>query len=70
LGRLALKNELWGKAREYLETSLRLRKCVDVYNELGHLLTQLDEFEASARHFQRGLKLAAESSTQLPVSTF
>ncbi|WP_067586290.1 heme biosynthesis HemY N-terminal domain-containing protein [Endozoicomonas ascidiicola] len=68
LGRLALKNELWGKAREYLETSLKLRRCVDVYNELGHLLTHLDEFEASARYFQEGLKLAAESATQLPLS--
>ena len=39
----ALRNELWGKAKEYLEASLRLRKSVDVYNELGQLLASLDE---------------------------
>ncbi|WP_163369845.1 heme biosynthesis HemY N-terminal domain-containing protein [Endozoicomonas acroporae] len=66
LGRLALRNELWGKAREYLEASLRLRKSVDVYNELGHLLAHLDEFETSSRYFQEGLLLAADSATHLP----
>ena len=66
LGRLALRNELWGKAREYLEASLRLRKSVDVYNELGHLLARLDEFENSSRYFQEGLLLAAEAGTYSP----
>ncbi|WP_373692253.1 heme biosynthesis protein HemY, partial [Endozoicomonas sp. SESOKO1] len=66
LGRLALRNELWGKAREYLEASLRLRKSVDVYNELGHLLGHLDEFETSSRYFQEGLLLAADRATDLP----
>ena len=66
LGRLAIRNELWGKAREYLEASLKLRKSVDVYNELGHLLAHLDEFETSSRYFQEGMLLAADSATDLP----
>ena len=66
LGRLALRNEQWGKAREYLEASLRLHKSVDVYNELGHLLAHLDQFETSSRYFQEGLQLAADSAPQLP----
>ena len=66
LGRLALRNELWGKAREYLEASLNLHKSVDVYNELGHLLARLDEFETSSRYFQEGLRLAAESAAYPP----
>ena len=66
LGRLALRNELWGKAREYLEASLGLRKSVDVYNELGHLLAHLNQFETSSRYFQEGLLLAADSAPQLP----
>ena len=65
LGRLALRNELWGKAREYLEASLGLRRSVDVYNELGHLLAHLDQFETSSRYFQEGLLLAADSTPQL-----
>ncbi len=66
LGRLALRNELWGKAREYFEASLRLRKCVDVYNELGRLLAHLDDFERSTRFFQEGLLLAADNVVGLP----
>lgn len=66
LGRLALRNELWGKAKEYLETSLRLKKSVDVYNELGQLLASMDDFETSTRYFQEGLLLAADSVTGLP----
>lgn len=66
IGRLALRNELWGKAREYLETSLKLRKSVDAYNELGHLLAHLDEFETSSHYFQEGLLLVADSAASLP----
>lgn len=65
IGRLALRNELWGKAREYLETSLKLRKSVDAYNELGHLLAHLDEFETSSHYFQEGLLLVADSAASL-----
>ena len=66
LGRLALRNELWGKAKEYLEASLKLRKSVDVYNELGQLLASMDNFETSTRYFQEGLLLAADSVSGLP----
>lgn len=37
LGRLALSNEHWSQAREYLEASLRWREDDDVYAELGRL---------------------------------
>ena len=66
LGRLALRNELWGKAKEYLEASLSLKKSVDVYNELGQLLASLDDFETSTRYFQEGLALAADNVAGLP----
>ncbi|OED42811.1 hypothetical protein ACH42_11535 [Endozoicomonas sp. (ex Bugula neritina AB1)] len=66
LGRLALRNELWGKAREYLEASLELQKSVDTYNELGQLLASLDDFETSTRYFQDGLLLAADTVSGLP----
>ncbi len=56
LGRLAMGNELWGKAREYFEASLRLKKSVDVYNELGRLLAHLDDYEKSSYYFREGLK--------------
>ena len=66
LGRLALRNELWGKAKEYLEASLRLKKSVDVYNELGQLLASMDDFETSTKYFQEGLSLAADNVKGLP----
>ena len=66
LGRLALRNELWGKAKEYLEASLSLKKSVDVYNELGQLLASMDDFEISTRYFQEGLALAADNVAGLP----
>ncbi|WP_263081112.1 heme biosynthesis protein HemY [Endozoicomonas sp. Mp262] len=68
LGRLAMRNELWGKAREYFEASLRLRKCVDTYNELGRLLAHLEDHERSSRYFREGLQLATEQATLLPAT--
>ncbi len=44
LGRIAMMNGAWSKAREYLEASLRLQPSVAVYGELGRLLTHLGEF--------------------------
>ena len=66
LGRLALRNELWGKAKEYLEASLNLRKSIEAYNELGQLLAGMDDFETSTRYFQEGLLLAADNVSGLP----
>ena len=67
LGRLAIRNKLWGKAKEYFEASLRLRKCIDVYNELGRLLAHLDDHEQSSRYFREGLNQATGSLVPLPI---
>ena len=39
--RLCLRNELWGKARSYLETVISLRPAREAYQEYGRLLNQL-----------------------------
>ncbi|MDP0589935.1 MAG: heme biosynthesis HemY N-terminal domain-containing protein [Candidatus Endonucleobacter bathymodioli] len=68
LGRLAMRNELWGKALEYFETSLNLRKGVDVYNELGKLLAHMNDHKKSSHYFHEGLKLVADdTSVELAV---
>ena len=67
-GRLALRNELWGKAREYFEASLSYSKRAATYNELARLLAHLGEHETSNRYFQEGLLLAADSVVDLPVA--
>lgn len=58
LGRIALKQEQWNQAREYLEASARLHKDPEVSGELGRLcLSQGDE--------KRGSEFLAQA-TSLP----
>ena len=62
--RLCLRNELWGKARSYLETVISIRPSPEVYREYGHLLNQLGEGDAAAEAFREGLGMV--STTPLP----
>ena len=57
LGRLSQRNELWGKARDYFEASLRLEHRPQTCAELARLLAQLGDKERSNRLFQEGLGL-------------
>ena len=60
--RLCLRNELWGKARSYLETVIALRPSAEAYQEYGRLLTQLGETDAAAEAYRDGLGMAARGS--------
>jgi len=53
--RLCLKNELWGKARSYLETVISLRPTPEAYQEYGALLNQMGEADAAAGAYRDGL---------------
>ena len=65
--RLCLRNELWGKARSYLETVISLRPTPEAYQEYGQLLNRLGEGDAAADAFRDGLGLVAESpKTAIP----
>lgn len=66
LGRLALRNQLWGKARDYFEHSLRLERSAETYGELARLLTRLGEVERSNRLLQEGFGLLARELPALP----
>lgn len=59
LGRLSMRNALWGKARDYLEASLRFEHRPETCAELARLLAQLGDNERSNRLFQEGLGLLA-----------
>lgn len=59
--RLCLRNELWGKARSYLETVIALRPTPEAYQEYGRLLNQLGETDAAADAYREGLGLVAKS---------
>lgn len=56
LGRLSLRNELWGKAREYFETSLRLRRSREALAELSRLNAHMGEEETSVKLLMQGLE--------------
>jgi len=55
LGRLSLRNELWGKAREYFETSLRLRRSREGLAELSRLSAHMGDEEMSIKLMMQGL---------------
>lgn len=62
LGRLAIRCQLWGKARNYFEESLKLEASPDAYVEYGKLLEQLGEIAAAAQNYRDGLVLVAQNS--------
>ncbi|MDX1633206.1 MAG: heme biosynthesis HemY N-terminal domain-containing protein [Marinobacter sp.] len=55
LGRLSLRNELWGKAREYFETSLKLRRSRETMAELSRLNAHMGDEQDSVRLLMQGL---------------
>ena len=67
LGRLSLRNNLWGKAREYFETSHRLQPSAETCAELARLLFSLGEREKSAQYYREGLLLRETNLPELPL---
>jgi len=63
--RLCLRNELWGKARSYLETVISMRPTPEAYQEYGTLLTQMGEADAAADAYRDGLGMI--SAKPLPA---
>ena len=59
--RLCLRNELWGKARSYLETVISIRPSPEAYQEYGRLLNRLGEGDAAADAYRSGLGMVARS---------
>ena len=65
--RLCLRNELWGKARSYLETVISMRPTPEAYQEYGNLLTQMGEVDAAADAYKDGLGMVgAEPLPAIP----
>jgi len=59
--RLCLRNELWGKARSYLEMVISIRPTPEAYQEYGRLLNRLGEGDAAGDAYRAGLSLVARS---------
>jgi HemY protein len=67
LGRLCLQSSLWGKARDYLESSLRVQRNPEACAELARLLAQMGDTERSNQLFQEGLGLLDERLLAAPL---
>ncbi|MFQ5635850.1 MAG: heme biosynthesis HemY N-terminal domain-containing protein [Gammaproteobacteria bacterium] len=65
-GRACIRNELWGKARSYLESCLAIRPSPAAYDELGQLMLRLDDREAATSAFARGLTLSNKGAPDVP----
>ncbi len=67
LGRLALGNRLWGKAREYLESSLANGAGTEACAELARLYQHLGENERAHSMLQRAVSLSVGELPALPM---
>ncbi|MFQ5936992.1 MAG: heme biosynthesis protein HemY, partial [Acidiferrobacterales bacterium] len=66
LGRLSLQNELWGKARSYLESSAQRRPTAQTYRELAALMERLDEPDKALDYYRRGLETLVSGALPAP----
>ena len=60
LGRLALRNKLPGKAREYLMRAIELNGPLEAYHELGKLLDQAGEQAEAMTLYNRAMERCAK----------
>ncbi|MFK5984351.1 MAG: heme biosynthesis HemY N-terminal domain-containing protein [Pseudomonadota bacterium] len=59
LGKISLANQLWGKARDYIQESVLLAPDSDKLYELGNLYeTRLDDMDKALQCYREGLLLA------------
>jgi HemY protein len=77
LGRLSVRNQLWGKGRSYLEASLAIEPQAETYRELGALLERLKKPEAALECYRKALSSIPGKSfpslhglTTRPVTTY
>lgn len=66
LGRLSLRNQLWGLARDYFQRSLAVQPNVETYAELARLLNNLGDAQKSMETYQAALLLGMTTLPDLP----
>jgi HemY protein len=66
LGRLSLRNELWGRAKDYFQTSLGLQPLPETCAELARLLAHMGEHQKSTEFYQKGLLMTTHNLPALP----
>ena len=59
LGKLCMRQALWGKAQSYLEASVALEPSLDAHMTLARLMEQLGRNDEAIRHVRRSAELAS-----------
>jgi HemY protein len=67
LGRLAMRNELWGKAREYFYTSIEISSTAEAHGELARLLKCLGEEKLADEHQEKFVQGVGAELPNLPM---
>lgn len=67
LARISRRNQLWGKAREYYEASIKAAPSAQAHGELSQLLSALGQPEAAERHLQAFRALTGSTLSDLPL---
>jgi len=58
LGKLCMRQALWGKAQSYLEASVALQPTLDAHMTLARLMEQIGKRDEAIRHIRRSAELA------------
>jgi HemY protein len=69
LGRLSLRNQIWGLARDYFQKSLAIQKNTETYAELARLLNNLGETQKSLDTYQEALQFCMPTLPEMPQPT-
>lgn len=69
LARISRCNQLWGKAREYYEASIKATPSAQAHGELSELLAALGQTEAARRNLYAFRELTDNTLLDLPLPT-
>ena len=62
-----MRNQLWGKAKDYYRASIKISPTAEAYGELGRLLKHLGETEAGEEYLKNYGDLIGPELPELPM---
>jgi HemY protein len=68
LGKISLRSQLWGKARSYLQASIKQQATPEAYRLLGSLLERLEEVDAASECYRKGIELIGQGMPEIALS--
>jgi HemY protein len=68
LGKISLRNQLWGKARNYFEASIAQHPTPEAYRLLGTLLERLEAADQAAECYRKGIELLGHEMPGLELT--